>query len=327
MGKKSKRQATEQPRLPDGSIDLLDEDKPIAGQKFVCLSFVSPDNIIKQKNQFFFEEFVKYFDFTKSMSKFEEFVAFIAYKYNMDLEDLMKNYKEFLEAEKDTLRKTDIDDEYKGFLEKNEDELTLKFQREVSFQTNTRGLKVRGVFNTMEEAELRCNTLRKGDPNHNIYVGQVGVWMPWEPDAYKTGRVEYLQKELNDLMKKKQENEDKAKEHFEERLKLARQEAYEENVRRSKETGNKLTQRLDEHGNLVGVSSTSTIEKSLGEHGEEITVEDVRNSLFEGEDVRTKASDEAAAASKLVINIENDGEEEVRNEVIESPAVDGSGPK
>jgi hypothetical protein len=301
MGKKSKRQTAEQ-HLPDGSIDLLDEDKPIAGQKFVCLSFVSPDNIIKQKDHYFFEEFVKYFDFTKSMAKFEEFVAFIAFKYNMDLEELMKNYKEFLEAEKDTLRKTDIADEYKGFLEKNEDELTLKFQRDVSFQTNTRGLKVRGVFNSMEEAELRCNTLRKGDPHHNIYVGQVGVWMPWEPDAYKTGRVEYLQKELNDLMKKKQENEEKAKEHFEERLKLARQAAYEENLRRSKESGNKLTQRLDEHGNLVGIEST--IEKSLGEHGEEITVEDVRNSLFEGEDVRTKAGD--AAASQLVINIDND---------------------
>ena len=34
--------------------DLLDEDKPIAGQKFVCLSFVSPEKILKQKEIFFF---------------------------------------------------------------------------------------------------------------------------------------------------------------------------------------------------------------------------------------------------------------------------------
>ena len=32
---------------PDGSenpkyIDLLDEDKPLAGQKFACISFISP---------------------------------------------------------------------------------------------------------------------------------------------------------------------------------------------------------------------------------------------------------------------------------------------
>ena len=31
-------------------IDLLDEDKPVSGQKFVCVSFISPDNILKQKN-------------------------------------------------------------------------------------------------------------------------------------------------------------------------------------------------------------------------------------------------------------------------------------
>ena len=33
-------------------IDLLDEDKPISEQKFVCLSFVSPENIIKRRKNF-----------------------------------------------------------------------------------------------------------------------------------------------------------------------------------------------------------------------------------------------------------------------------------
>ena len=46
--------AFEKKQLPDGSdnpkyIDLLDEDKPISGQKFVCVSFVSPENILQQK--------------------------------------------------------------------------------------------------------------------------------------------------------------------------------------------------------------------------------------------------------------------------------------
>ena len=57
---------------PDGSentkyVDLLEEDKPISGQKFVCVSFVSPENILKQKNHFFFQEFLKHYDFTKSV--------------------------------------------------------------------------------------------------------------------------------------------------------------------------------------------------------------------------------------------------------------------
>ena len=35
-------------------IDLLDEDKPISGQKFVCLSFVSPEQILKKKRNVLF---------------------------------------------------------------------------------------------------------------------------------------------------------------------------------------------------------------------------------------------------------------------------------
>ena len=43
---------------PDGSenkkyVDVLDEDKAISGQKFVCVSFISPDKIVKQKEIFF----------------------------------------------------------------------------------------------------------------------------------------------------------------------------------------------------------------------------------------------------------------------------------
>ena len=42
-------------------VDLLDEDKPISGQKFVCLSFISPEDHIKNKDLFFFEKYLKTF--------------------------------------------------------------------------------------------------------------------------------------------------------------------------------------------------------------------------------------------------------------------------
>ena len=56
--------------LPDGKenpkyVDLLEEDKPIAGQKFVCVSFVSPEKIIKNKELYYFQEFLKTWDFNK----------------------------------------------------------------------------------------------------------------------------------------------------------------------------------------------------------------------------------------------------------------------
>ena len=53
--------------------------------------------------------------------------------------------------------------------------------------------------------------LRELDPHHDVYVGPVGLWIPFHPEAYKTGRVEYLEDELNQLMTEKKKNEEKAK--------------------------------------------------------------------------------------------------------------------
>ena len=63
-------------------VDLLDEDERISGQKFCCISFLSPENIIKNKDLFLFQQFLKKFDFTKSMEKYEQFLQFIIFKYN-----------------------------------------------------------------------------------------------------------------------------------------------------------------------------------------------------------------------------------------------------
>ena len=39
-------------------VDVLDEDKAISGQKFTCLSFISPEKEIKQREQFLFGKYV-----------------------------------------------------------------------------------------------------------------------------------------------------------------------------------------------------------------------------------------------------------------------------
>ena len=180
-------------------VDLLEEDKPIAGQKFVCVSFVSPEKILKQKEIFYFQEFLKKWDFTKSMEKFVQFLNFVSFKYNIKFDDMTEDFKDFVKEERSNLTNVIIEDEYKTFLDNNEEELEKRFGVEHNFQTSTRGLKIRGVFPTLEEAELRCKMLREVDPNHDVFVGPIGLWMPWEPEAYKTGRVEYMEEELNKL--------------------------------------------------------------------------------------------------------------------------------
>lgn len=241
-------------------IDLCDEDQPIAGQKFACLSFISPENVLKKKEEFFFEEFLKQWDFKKSMDKFYEFIQFLSYKHNLDVETIMTDYNDFIAEETIKMRSQGVEDDYKNFLDKNEESMTLKFNRAHEFQTSVRGLKIRGVFPTQDEAELKCKKLRESDPNHDILVGPVGIWLPWDPDAYKTGRIEFMEDELNQLHNEKLKNEAKAKEEFERRVKETKRKAIEDNIKNAEKSGNKLTQTMDEQGNLVGVKETVDFE-------------------------------------------------------------------
>ena len=280
--------------LPDGTknpkyVDLLDEDKTVAGQKYVCVSFVSPENLLKKKEVFFFEEFLKHWDYSKNIQKFTEFLNFLTQKYNIKFDSVMEDFQEFVKSEQKDLVTTTIDNDYKNFLDAKEDDLEAKFQSLYNFQTNTRGLKVRGSYSSQEAAELRCKMLREVDPSHDVYVGPVGMWMPWEPEAYKTGRVEYLEEELNQLMHEKTKNEKQARRAFDKRVIDAKKEAIQENVKLARESGNKLTQNIDENGNLVGVG-VSTVEKNLAKNTK-ISNADIRKELFEGENIRTRATD------------------------------------
>jgi len=241
-------------------IDLCDEDQPIAGQKFACMSFISPEKILKKREVFLFDQFVKQWDFTKSLTKFNDFLHFISYKYNLSIEDVLNDLNDFSKEEGDRLKETSTEDDYKNFLDKQEDKLNEQFNRENSFQTSVRGLKIRGVFPTQEEAEIKCKKLREYDPNHDIYVGPVGMWIPWDPDAYKTGRVEFMEDELNQLHQEKFKNEEKAKQEFERRIKETMKKAIEENIKLAEKSGNVLTQTLDDEGNLIGVKENIDFE-------------------------------------------------------------------
>jgi|TARA_R110001592_G_scaffold1426_13_gene8549 hypothetical protein len=295
-------------------VDLLEEDKPLSGQKFVCVSFVSPENILQQKNHYFFQEFLKHYDFTKSVQKFTQFINFLSYKYSINFDDVMKDFQEYTKTEKETFTTNYVRDEYKNFLDANEDRIEDEFNTEQQFQTSTRGLKIRGVYSTQQEAELRCKLLREVDPNHNVYVGPVGMWMPWEPEAYKTGRVEYLEEELNQLMNEKNKNEVAAKTQFEKRVLEAKKSAIEENKKLAKETGNKLTQNINKDGQLVGINNT--IESVLG-NKEEVTSADIRKELFEGDNVPRGAAVQDAIDRGLVNASRNTETENIKVEISE----------
>jgi len=279
--RKEKKDGTPNPKY----VDLLDVDKPIAGQAFGCMSFISPEKTLKQREMYYFEEFLKQWEMNKSMEKFHQFLNFISFKYKLQFEDVIKDFETFVKEERETIVNSSIEDDYKTFLDREEDELEKKFNIKHNFQTSVRGFKSRGNFASQEEAEIRAKLLRESDPSFDVYVGPVGTWLPWEPEAYKTGRVEYMEEELNQLAQEKKKNETIAKSAFEQRVKETKQKAVEENKKNAEKHGNVVTQDIDSDGNLIGSGNNTTETTIASKDPETISVADIRSELFDGENI------------------------------------------
>jgi hypothetical protein len=291
----SSKKAFERQKKKDGTpnpkyADVLDVDKPIAGQAFGCFSFISPDKIIKQREQYYFEEFLKQWEMNKSMEKFHQFLNFISYKYKLQFEEVMKDFDVFIEEEREEIVKSSIENDYKTFLDRNEDKMEKTYNTAHNFQTSVRGFKARGNFSSLEEAEFRAKILREADPMFDIFVGPVGTWLPWDPEAYKTGRVEYMEEELNQLVHEKKKNEDIAKNAFEQRVKETKQRAIDENKKNAEKYGTSVTQDIDNEGNLVD-AQTSANSFNANNANNITTIEDVHNTLFEDQNVVIGKSD------------------------------------
>jgi hypothetical protein len=90
---------------------------------------------------------------------------------------------------------------------KNED-VEHEFYELNDYKTTMRGIKVRGVYDSYKEATVRAQVLRRKDPSFNVFVGQIGYWLPWDPECEAVPEQEYQEGQLNELVKKYKENLD-----------------------------------------------------------------------------------------------------------------------
>ena len=179
--------------------DYLDIDPPINGQNYVCLSFVSPEDVIEDRHAF-------------NVSKY---LQSIAKSEGKDFDKLMSQYNDFTY--------------------KHEDALQKEFDERNQFKTSVRGVKIRGVYQSKQEAEMRAGKLHKSDSNFHVFVGQVGYWLPWNPCADKIEDETFADSQLNDLMTKYKENNVNKDIFYEEQKRDKIKAAQEERIRAEKE--------------------------------------------------------------------------------------------
>lgn len=79
------------------------------------------------------------------------------------------------------------------------------------------GLKIRGAFNTREEAASHAKRLQKEDATFDIYVVDMYKWLLIPPDRDHIEDTHYNDEKLEEIMTKYKENQAQAAKMFEER--------------------------------------------------------------------------------------------------------------
>jgi len=240
---------------------FLESDDEIRGQKYVCLSFLTPDRgILRDKRHFFFSRFLEFYamdykiratesfvlgelrkmqdklsdiemvvansdvtDVSGTLAKREDMVEKISKMRGeltqMTSADIEKHVKENLSD----YRESTIVESFEKYMQVNRQKLEDEFHKQKEFQTTMHGLKIRGVYSTHEQAVARAKALHKKDPYFNVYVADMGEWLPWDPEPEEIAEQEYANDDLNKLMKAYRDNAAKKDAFFEEekRQKLA----------------------------------------------------------------------------------------------------------
>lgn len=229
---------------------FLEGDDEIRGQKYICLSFVSPEKVLKNKDIYFFSKFMNYYSMDYKIKATESFIMdklrdlqntlsdvemsihneHLSTKTSentevKDLSERLKKLSDNLVKTRETLarttqsdleshvkknisdfKETTIAEEYAKFLMVNKEKLEDQFQKENNFQTTMRGLKCRGAYSTYDQATARAKALHKKDPYFNVYVAEMGEWLPWDPEPEEIQDQVYQNDQLNKLVEAYKEN-------------------------------------------------------------------------------------------------------------------------
>ena len=200
---------TEETLVTTKEVDYLDEDKPIRGQNYCLLSFLSPEDTLANKEVYYFSKFLENFgrDMKTLLDNLEN-----KYPESKELMETVRSNHTYLFDTKD------MNEQYKFYKSVHSEEIEKDFYRENNFMTSVRGIKVRGVFDTVEEAKNRCEFLKKLDSKFDIFIAQVGCWCPWSPNPNDIPNQEYSETQLNTLMKQYKKNMEERDEIFDSRL-------------------------------------------------------------------------------------------------------------
>jgi len=131
------------------------------------------------------------------------------------------------------------------------------------------GMKIRGVFDTREEATAYVQRLIRLDPLFDIYVCEMYNWCLVPPDPEMISDQKYQDETLNNIIGEYRKNQIYAKEHFEERKREMMEQAADELKRSALKKLEEESQKELEEAQTVHGDFVETVTETVTEIGKE----------------------------------------------------------
>jgi hypothetical protein len=134
------------------------------------------------------------------------------------------------------------------------------------------GMKIRGVFDTREEATEHIKRLIRLDPMFDIFICEMYNWCLVPPDPELISDQNYQEEQLNCLVSEYRKNQIFAKEHFEERKRELMEQAADEAKRNALrqleelEINNNINNNQESSDSFDSVETPSSIMESMLQH-------------------------------------------------------------
>ena len=128
------------------------------------------------------------------------------------------------------------------------------------------GIRLAGVYMTLEEAQSRAKEVQQEDNRFNVFVGEInGDFLPFDPapNTEAAGDSEYADEQLNAIMKGHEDNQRKAKLFHELRKTEKMMDNINDNLKAQEENKEELTKKLSKAKSVDEAKTITTCLESI----------------------------------------------------------------
>lgn len=172
----------------------------------------------------------------------------------------------------------------------NQKYICLSFLTNKDLTNNTStvtGIRFGGAYSSYEEACAQAKNIQQVDIYHNVFVGEAGKWLPFDPnpnsEAVKDS--EYAENSLNELMKGHKDNQEKAKIFHEMRKNEKMAENINDNIKNKEESKEEVLKMLSK---AKTEEEMNTLTKSLESIDEQIKKMELKKKEYSDAEANLK---------------------------------------